>query len=685
MLAQTSQRGFAVSLQETVETTSPAGGHAAVIAQGVATMPADDLAWRIVRDSAEPLSEAEPRERALGFSLADGEPILVNDIGAGTQTRLAAGEAAFVAEGAQQERASLSDAPVPYYRIALVPTPQATETDDDDLIFASDGFSAPPGEAGRDIDLVRDVLAGGESTALPAFDAPTVILSTLGTVQITAETGESVSLSAGEAIAVTGELTVGNDGETDASFVAAMIGSEVPPLDDGPSDLTLAVWACPDGLEADAVRTAVSGGDDATLADCAAAASDFETTVTTPDDDELTLADAEEVETGVYRWDNLGIGDFTLGEPTTLPAFYSDGVAFVAQVEVVDGELALTADDPSVRADLYLLRTGAGVVTLQGRVCPEGMTADTLEPDLCAPSDDALAVRLLGGDNGGDILTTDDAEYDGRTYRWDDVAVAPGGEFSPEDFYSYVVRLDDVPAGFDDALLDGPDPDGDAADATFHLHLTADAPRADLTLYLFQATGAGGDGTGGAGASDNGSISLVGHPCPAADSPAEVCLGSTIALTGASLQAEDSGEILTLADAARNGDTYVWANLPQDTYFFLSADLTPPTGYDIVRIEGGAGSVSDSYAVNVNPTRPDVLVEVYLSPSGGDESGGSPPDPAPDPDTDGDGLTDSQEASYGTDSTLSDTDGDGVDDGTEINMGTNPLGPDGSDDGTPGA
>ncbi len=34
---------------------SPASGHAAAIAQGVATMPATDLAWRIVVDRAEPI------------------------------------------------------------------------------------------------------------------------------------------------------------------------------------------------------------------------------------------------------------------------------------------------------------------------------------------------------------------------------------------------------------------------------------------------------------------------------------------------------------------------------------------------------------------------------------------------------------------------------------------------------
>ena len=50
------------------------------------------------------------------------------------------------------------------------------------------------------------------------------------------------------------------------------------------------------------------------------------------------------------------------------------------------------------------------------------------------------------------------------------------------------------------------------------------------------------------------------------------------------------------------------------------------------------------------------------------------------PDSDGDGLSDSQEATLGTDPNNPDTDGGGVNDGQEVNDGTDPLNP--SDDGT---
>ncbi len=47
---------------------------------------------------------------------------------------------------------------------------------------------------------------------------------------------------------------------------------------------------------------------------------------------------------------------------------------------------------------------------------------------------------------------------------------------------------------------------------------------------------------------------------------------------------------------------------------------------------------------------------------------------APAPDTDGDGLSDADEARYGTSTTKPDTDGDGFTDGEEVKNGYNPLG-----------
>ncbi len=668
------------AIQGAPDGPSPATGHAEVIAHGVAQMPSDEIAWRVVRDNAELQNDAEPHERAVGFTLADEGAILVNDISAGTQARLAAGEAVFVPEGAQQQRSSLSADTVPYIRIAIVPEAQAEETDDDTLIFGSDSFPAADTELGHDIDLIRDVLEPGESTSVAAGETPALVLATEGSITLSSAADDGAQLDAGAATTATGTLTIENASSDAATFVAAVIGPAVPPLQGGPGDLTLAVWACPEDVSGDDLGTAVSAGDSGVLSACEAVSGGFASTVTTPDDDELLLEDADSPEAGAYQWKNLELGNYQLNEPTELPAFYSEGVAFVDGEEVVGGAITLTAEEPAARVDLYLLRTGAGVVTIQGRVCPEGMTADTLEPDLCSPSDGGFTVRLLGGDNGTDVKSTADAEFDGRAYLWADVAVAQGGTYSPDDFYTYVVIVDELPEGFDDSTLDGPDPDGDPGDSTFHLRLTTDAPRADLTLFLFQSTG--DDGTGGDDTVESGSVSIVGRPCPAADSPAELCIASSVAMEGATLQADDTGNSKSLTEAAQSGDTYVWSGLPDDTYYIVEGSLVPPAGYEILRIEGGAGSVAAGYAVSVNPTRPDVLVEVYLVPAGG---GSSPPDPDPNADGDGDGLSDTEEGTHGTDPANPDSDGDGINDGAEVQLGSDPLTAEKPDDGTPGA
>src|SRR5688500_12571783 len=79
--------------------SSPASNHAEVIAQGVASLPATDVAWRVTRASA-PREMNRPDDRDLGFVLADADALQLVDIETGVQNRLAAGEAQFVRDGA---------------------------------------------------------------------------------------------------------------------------------------------------------------------------------------------------------------------------------------------------------------------------------------------------------------------------------------------------------------------------------------------------------------------------------------------------------------------------------------------------------------------------------------------------------------------------------------------------------
>src|SRR3954447_808887 len=94
--------GALALLQTSVTGPSPAQGHAQVIADGVAGMPADQIAWRVVVDNAEKLDTAQPLSRPLGFALADQDAIVINDITLGTQNRLAPGEAGFTPDNQSQ-------------------------------------------------------------------------------------------------------------------------------------------------------------------------------------------------------------------------------------------------------------------------------------------------------------------------------------------------------------------------------------------------------------------------------------------------------------------------------------------------------------------------------------------------------------------------------------------------------
>ena len=249
--------GAAVLRQLAPDAPSPARGHAAVVAHGVAALPTGQLAWRVVEDLAEGPDDAPIQERALGFALADAGAVLVNDLGAGTQARLAAGEAAFVPAGAQQQRASLGPAPTPYYRLALVAAADAADDGGDRLLFAGEPFAVPArggGGRGHDLDLVRDVLGPNEASELPDVGFPTLVLATAGEVQVETFAGDpAVTLAAGEAAAFDGDLVVVAGGNRGASFVAALVGPEVPPLPT-PSvgSVTLFVVGCPPGLGADA-------------------------------------------------------------------------------------------------------------------------------------------------------------------------------------------------------------------------------------------------------------------------------------------------------------------------------------------------------------------------------------------------------------------------------------------------
>ena len=262
----------AAALQAEADDPSPASGHASVIAQGVADVPDGEVVWRVTSAEAEEATDTPAdgtTADALGFVLADEDALVLNNLDTGAQVRLAAGEADFTPAGAVLQPIALGDEPVPYHRIDLVESPLAAE---DDPTFAGEAFTAPEGN--RDIDLVRDVLEQDEEVEVQygSEDVPAVLFVTDGTVEIVPADdpeGEPSTLSAGEATEVTDEVVVratdedGEDEEAGATFVAAVVGPEVPPIpveEETPvpteppalASLTVQALACPVAYEGDA-------------------------------------------------------------------------------------------------------------------------------------------------------------------------------------------------------------------------------------------------------------------------------------------------------------------------------------------------------------------------------------------------------------------------------------------------
>src|SRR4051812_9612999 len=112
-------------------------------------MPADDVAWRVVRDNVDLPAAMKIKKRRLGFLLADEGPIAIEDSRDSSLVRLAPGEAVFVRQDAQQIQASLGSGPVAAYRLELLPAADAKLGGA--TIFVSESFADPAGGTGLDL------------------------------------------------------------------------------------------------------------------------------------------------------------------------------------------------------------------------------------------------------------------------------------------------------------------------------------------------------------------------------------------------------------------------------------------------------------------------------------------------------------------------------------------------------
>ena len=181
-----------------------ATGHAQVVAQGVVTLADGPYRWVAIPHTVDAAGVTVDVETAA-FVLAVGGPPVTTDVLDGSRVRLGRGEALFVGPGARMlSNGGATDAST-LTEIAL---------------SASDGEGVmTPGAGDYDVDLVRDVVAPGESFAVPASRLPVFVLVTNGALA----NGQGNALPAGQASVAAGGVLLSNGGSEPALVVAAVV------------------------------------------------------------------------------------------------------------------------------------------------------------------------------------------------------------------------------------------------------------------------------------------------------------------------------------------------------------------------------------------------------------------------------------------------------------------------------
>lgn len=633
--------GIGPVLAQLISTPTPFPPNASVIAQGVATLPAEQIAWRITLATTPPVSASA--RNLPGFIVGDQGVLLLNNTQAKQKTRLTPGEAAFVPAGAQVQETQL-EAPLSYYRIDLVPPDQAANPGNDAEVFVGLPFDAPSGE--HDIDLARDVLEADETIELPLDDqpAPVLLLVTAGQIGLVPAknpSAEPVPLPAGQGVALNGAVTAqaGPDG---ASIVIAVIGPEpvpvatptpVPTATPVPqlSSLTLQALACPAGYTGDQYG-----------ADCTEPIADVA----------FSIAGAS---TGASFSATTG-GNGITGFADLPPDAYSiSGGPSGAQAIICDAP----SSDSTVTLDAGVNATctwyagaegaageGEGTVSVSVHYCPSAPSDPFNE---CTAGDPSGAVVY------GPVVTTIDASGQASGLPPGTYALQPGAIGAPQGYQLLEVRGSG-----------GVTPDG------WGFTIDEANPSAALQVIYVPIDGDGnavnGDDGGDAGTGDDGGGQEGGPPPSAGGGPTADSDGDGLVNGRERRLGTDPGNPDTDGDGVSDGaeDEAGTNPLVSDSDTDEQPDVAPT-----------ASTEAPAAAPNAPAAAPGDADGDGLSDEQEAQIG---TDPAT-ADSDGDGLSDGAEvglgagAATGTDPTLADSDGDGVSDGDEISAGTNPLDP----------
>jgi hypothetical protein len=227
------------------EPPSPATGHAEVIAQGVVGFDASAYRWTLGSHSVPAGGSEFTAAGGTFLALTSGPPVAVHG-SEGTWSRLAGGEATFRFSGSTASTTAGAAAA----SLTTVGLDIATDG-------GADAFT--PGAGTHDMELLRDVLATGEtftlSTELPAF-----VLVTSGSLTDAA----GATLGDGASANFTGDLALSNAGTEVATMLVAVIGPVLEPAQG--SAPTTTVPGSPTTTPSSGPATTQPSGPDATEA-----------------------------------------------------------------------------------------------------------------------------------------------------------------------------------------------------------------------------------------------------------------------------------------------------------------------------------------------------------------------------------------------------------------------------------
>lgn len=639
---------------------SPAKRHAQVVAHGVMTMPAGEVAWRLGTRQAQAAEKSSAEERGAGFVVAGGGELAVTDAAGLVVAWLGPGGAHWTDAGAERVVVSADRGRADYLEIALVPAREQGATDG---MAITEAFAVPEGAA-ADVDLIRDVLRRGEESVIPASSAPMLLVVMSGKVFVDRGNGAIDEISAGAFVQVEGDVVVSGASRAPASFIVARIGApteERVSLREESGTPAAAILATPIATPVAEMPQQASVEIAASFCPVAYTKAEFAKVCREPAS-EIAFSVERRGKTVQSRLtDDEGQAIFAevkAGE-IAIAAGLPERVAFSEfNCRTRSGEwrgtsaenrimLPLAAGD-ELGCDWYIVpaneRLTQSSLSVAIRGCPEGMTATRFRPEACATMPPGTVLTLRDEATGKPLEV---ATSRPDRWRWDGLA---SGE--------YTLDVAALPAGYSDSALENVPCCGVEQD--FTVAMPRERRKVTHTLYLFPLD-----------VPRDRALTVFIRACPPGMTQETFVAGLCVpAPAGTMLTLSENGIDVGVAAAA--SDAWQWSALGALPYALRVHAL--PAGFTAFQVDDAAPfSEEDEISVDLatDPAQAEHTLFLFQPPIAGEES-----------DVDGDGLLDADEVELGTQPFLPDSDVDGLRDGDEVGFyGTDPGNVDTDDDG----